>query len=425
MKDRDSDQQKPGPEEYSQEGAEPGTWDPTDPNAQYDDAVPLHTGEVEILDEEFIEESFDAQGGAEYAEPEVQAEGQQEYAEEDPLFSEEQYDYDGEAPDDAAVVFEEEVVDDDAMYADEVDGAFDALADDLGEEGPAEEFAEEVAEEYVDDAPAEAYSEEVVEEGFDEEFAEEEFVEEVSEELVDVGVDDFEEEIYEEPGQETWRTRQSLFKDESTQLAMSRKWMDLAELSRNALNESSWARKGANRITLLLDLGRLYRDRLGDPAAAEEVFALLADEDPTHSEALTFLAEQYRQTANWDSLYKLYLDAVAPTWDPNERLQRTREAADIALNKLDQPERAIEAWEQLWNLKDAREEAEREPRRLALPRRCLPTMGRSTLRGGVGAGDVEAFELDVIPAAQQARGLGADPQDELALLEVLLAYRWP
>ena len=53
MKDRDSDSQKPGPEENQQGGAEPGTWDPTDPSAQYDDVVPLHTGEVEILDEGF------------------------------------------------------------------------------------------------------------------------------------------------------------------------------------------------------------------------------------------------------------------------------------------------------------------------------------------------------------------------------------
>ncbi len=370
MKDRDSDQQKPGPEEYSQDGAEPGAWDPEDPNAPFEDAVPLHTGEVEILDEEFLEESFDAQEGQGYVEPESetnvvpveQADGQQEYAEEDPLFSEEQYDFDGEAPADDAVVFEEEVVDDDAVYGDEVDGAFDeVLAEDLGgvtaEAVPAEDVVAEevVAEEVV----SEEYSEEFVDEGFEEEIDADGYAEEVSEELVDVAEDDFEEDIYEEPGQETWRTRQSLFKEESQQLAMGRKWTDLAELSRNALNESSWARKGANRITLLLDLGRLYRDRLGDPTAAEEVFALLADEDPTHSEALTFLAEQYRQTANWDSLYQLYVDAVAPTWDPNERLERTREAADIALNKLDQPERAIEAWEQLWNLKDAREEAER------------------------------------------------------------------
>jgi len=361
MKDRDSDQQKPGPEEYSQQGPEPGTWDPTDPNAEYDDAVPLHTGEVEILDEEFIEESFDAEGGVAYVEEEVgtdvPGEGQG-YAEDDPLFEDESLGFDEDVPvDQEAVVFEEEVVDDDAVYAEEVDGAFDALADDLGEDAPIEEFAAQ--------EPAEEYSEEFVEEGFDEEGFDEEFVaddysEEVSDELVDVAEEDFEEEIYEEPGHETWRTRQSLFKEESHQLGMGRKWTDLAELSRQALNESSWARKGANRITLLLDLGRLYRDRLGDPAAAEEIFALLADEDPTHSEALTFLAEQYRQTGNWDRLYQLYVVAVAPTWDPNERLERTRQAADIALNKLDQPERAIEAWEQLWNLKDAREEAERE-----------------------------------------------------------------
>jgi tetratricopeptide (TPR) repeat protein len=358
MKDRDSDSQKPGPEEIQQGGAEPGTWDPTDPSAQYDDVVPLHTGEVEILDEEFLEDSFDVQGGGAHVEeegetnalPVEEMDDGQAPVEDDPLFSEEQLAFDEGAPNDGEpVVYEEEVVDDDAIYAEEVDGAFDALAGDLGEEAPVQDSAEP--------EPVEEYAEGDYDEEHSLDFGEGDYDEEVSEELVDVG---FEEEIYEEPGQETWRTRQSLFKEESQQMALGRKWTELAELSRQALNESSWARKGANRVTLLLDLGRLYRDRLGEPASAEEVFALLADEDPTHSEALTFLAEQYRQTSNWDRLYQLYVDAVAPTWDPNERLERTREAADIALNKLDQPERAIDAWEQLWNLKDAREEAERE-----------------------------------------------------------------
>lgn len=362
MKDRDSE--KPGPEDYQQEAAEPGTWDPTDANSEYDDAVPLHTGEVEILDEEFIEESFDAQGGGGYVEegetnvrPVEEGADVQEYSDDDQLFAEEPIAYSDDASaEEEPVVYEEEVVDDDAMYGEEVEGAFDALADDLGEEVASEEYVEQVEEEEI----SEEYVEEEFEEDISEEYAADEYVEEVSEELVDVGAEDFEEEIYEEPGQETWRTRQSLFKEESQQLGMGRKWNDLAELSRQALNESTWARKGANRITLLLDLGRLYRDRLGDQGAAEEIFALLADEDPTHSEALTFLAEQYRETSNWDRLYQLYMDAVAPTWDPNERLDRTREASDIALTRLNQPDRAIEAWEQLWNLKDAREEAERE-----------------------------------------------------------------
>ncbi len=365
MKDRDSDQQKPGSEDH-QEGAEPGTWDPTNPDSPFDDdVVPLHTGEVEILDEEFLDESFDDQGGGGVADMEAETGvhaveepgGGEENVEEEQVFSEESFEYDDDAS--AAgesAVFEEEVVDDDAVYGEEVDGAFDALSEDLGEDLSAEEPMEEVVSEEV---VSEEYSEEFVDEGFEEEISDEGFEEEVSEEMVAVS-DDFEEDIYEEPGQETWRTRQSLFKEQSQKLGLGRKWTDLAELSRQALNESSWARKGANRITLLLDLGRLYRDRLGDPSAAEEVFALLADEDPTHSEALTFLAEQYRETGNWNRLHRLYMDAVAPTWDPNERLERTRQAASVALDKLDQPDKAIEAWEQLWNLKDARQEAERE-----------------------------------------------------------------
>ncbi|MDY0001694.1 MAG: hypothetical protein RBU30_10395 [Polyangia bacterium] len=307
-------------------------------SSPFEDSVPLHTGEVEILDDDFFDEALfgssqgqPAQGGVE-PETAIGQVPEQDVIEEevadfgsDDLFGDSSLSFDGED----AVLSEEAFPpsgDDDLAVVDDLgvdfadDGAYASEDDGTGLLG-ADDYAEEAHR-----TPATATAPAPVE----------------------------------EPTEESWRTRLSLFKQESQKLALARKWTDLAELSRKALYEATWARKGADRVTLLLDLARLYRDRLSDSAHAEEVFAMLAAEDPTHSEALAFLAEQYRSTSNWQRLYELYLGAVAPTWDPNERLSRTKEAAEIALVRLEQPNLAIDAWEQLWNLKDAREEAERE-----------------------------------------------------------------
>ncbi len=323
-------------------------WDFEDPNQPFDDAVPLHTGEVEILEDDVFEEQAypeppldldepppapdESTAVGEVPEPPIQEEVVADEFGDDDLFGDSALDF----GDDEAVVADDYGEDDDLAVVDELDAAFDDV----------------IAEDYVE-------SEEVV--------ADEEYLE--SEEVLadDLAMEEVPAEQYVEqddfgidPNEVSWRTRRDLFKEESHKLAMSRKWAELADLSRDAAEQAVWARKGADRITLLLDLARLYRDRLEDADQAEQVFAMLADEDPTHTEALTFLAEQYRAHGNWDSLYKLYLGAVAPTWDPNERLERTREAADIALRRLEKPDLAIDAWEQLWNLKDARDEAERE-----------------------------------------------------------------
>ncbi|MFH2006531.1 MAG: hypothetical protein ABI333_08105, partial [bacterium] len=369
MKDRDDHEQRPGSEEYVEDGvreyptggADPENWDPED-----DGVLPLHTGEVEILDEEFIEESLDLDGDdGQYGEADEetavlpaedvqggdQAGYDEEYGEDDALFEDDQFAFE----DGAAPAMEEGYQTPVPGFEGET-GDFYANAEEQDEVSLVDELADELADEFAEDAVGEEYSDEYAEE-FSEEFSEEE--------LVDVGDEAIEEveefqQLYEAPGEETWRTRQAMFKDEAQNLALARKWTALADLSRQALDEATWARKGDNRTTLLLDLARLYRDRLSEVGKAGEVFALLADADPTHSEALVFLAEQYRETDNWRQLYRLYLGAVAPTWDPNERLERTREAAQIAMGKLQQPDLAIDAWEQLWNLKDARAEAERE-----------------------------------------------------------------
>jgi len=108
--------------------------------------------------------------------------------------------------------------------------------------------------------------------------------------------------------------------------------------------------EGPARAALLLDLGRIYKDRLGSQDEAQVVYEELLREDPSSRKALEFLAEHYEKSSQWEELFKLHLGSVETTWDPGERLERTRLAADIAQQRLQDPKLAIEAWERLWKL---------------------------------------------------------------------------
>lgn len=115
---------------------------------------------------------------------------------------------------------------------------------------------------------------------------------------------------------------------------------------------------------MLLDLALLYRDRLRDNPRAEQAFVLLSQQEPASAEALGFLSRVYEERGEWEAIYDLLTAAVQATWAPGDRLDWTREAAGIALERLDRIDLAIRAWEGLWKLGDAMEEASRALARL-------------------------------------------------------------
>jgi tetratricopeptide (TPR) repeat protein len=140
------------------------------------------------------------------------------------------------------------------------------------------------------------------------------------------------------------------FQEQAHRLALRKRWEALALLTRQALVRAPWAEEGPARAALLLDLGRIYADRLADSEKACVVFEELLREDPSSRKALDFLAEHYEAESEWESLFDLHLESVESTWDPGERLDRTRQAAEIAEKRLQDSNRAIQAWERLWRL---------------------------------------------------------------------------
>ncbi|MBK8481242.1 MAG: hypothetical protein IPL40_08705 [Proteobacteria bacterium] len=156
----------------------------------------------------------------------------------------------------------------------------------------------------------------------------------------------------------SWLTDVSRLQREAQRLARAGRWRDLPALYGHALRHASYA-SGVARRVLLLELAQLYRDRLGDPARAEQVFVALAQQNPANAEALAYLAATYEQRHEWDALYALYFAAVEATWDPHHRLEWTRQAESIATAGLGDFDLAIAAWAQLWRLGDGEPHASR------------------------------------------------------------------
>ncbi len=149
------------------------------------------------------------------------------------------------------------------------------------------------------------------------------------------------------------------FVAEAQRLARAREWASLAGLTSAALDHSAWAQQAETRIALLTDLARLYRDRLRDLPSAEDQFRRLLALAPADPEPNRFLAQRYREHEDWRALYDLRLAAIDATWNPEQRLEWTREAARIASEQLHAEELAIAAWERLWRSGDAQQEAAR------------------------------------------------------------------
>ena len=146
------------------------------------------------------------------------------------------------------------------------------------------------------------------------------------------------------------------FRKEVQRLARARDWTRLAELTSQAIERSAWASLPETRAALLIDLAKVYRDRLDDAPKAEATFRRLGEVDPANSEAIDYLSAAYRERNEWRPLYDLYAAAIEPSWDPELRLSWTREMVAIATQHLASPDLAIAAWEKLWKLGDAVEE---------------------------------------------------------------------
>ncbi|MFT4704673.1 MAG: tetratricopeptide (TPR) repeat protein [Bradymonadia bacterium] len=170
-------------------------------------------------------------------------------------------------------------------------------------------------------------------------------------------------------GEFNWLNQFDLFRNEVSQLARAKRWERVAAVTAHAVLHAPYSAAGT-RTGMLLDLARIYRDRLKDNSRAEEAFAAVLATEPENAEAIAYLEERYAERSDHRALFDMYLGAVEATWDPGDRLDWTRHAAGLATQQLHSLELATNAWEQLWRLGDGEDECARE----------LATLYRSTSR---------------------------------------------
>ncbi len=143
---------------------------------------------------------------------------------------------------------------------------------------------------------------------------------------------------------------QNTFRAETMRLARARDYRGIAALHESAIATAPWAAADDLKATLLLELARLYRDRIADREGAQRAFAQLIEARPGHEEAMKFLSEAYEEQGNHAALHQLYASAVDDEWSPERRLELTGKAARIALDQLKDPQLAARDWERLLEL---------------------------------------------------------------------------
>ncbi len=117
-------------------------------------------------------------------------------------------------------------------------------------------------------------------------------------------------------------------------------WEDLIQIYENALA----ARRGEPDLGMYIQIGMLWWKKVDDLEQAEPYFDRVRKAQPTSPIALDFYRAYYARQEQPQELLKLLQQAQRLTRDPDEKLELAIEMADIAENKADNPEKAIDLW---------------------------------------------------------------------------------
>ena len=195
-----------------------------------------------------------------------------------------------------------------------------------------------------------------------------------------------------------------------------RRWPALIEvLERQRLNAAA-AKDAAGELALLERRGELLYNRLGATQAAIEVFKRIQELQPKNARAARALREIYATAGDYSSLESLYAEHGAfgdlcdqltsladRTADMAARTRLLERVALIAQDKLNQPERALKAYERILAT---------DPRNRAAALALLPLYRNAqkwprllatyeVLLGPAGAGDAMADRLELYAEARK------------------------
>lgn len=143
-------------------------------------------------------------------------------------------------------------------------------------------------------------------------------------------------------------------------LVAESKWAELVE----ALSASLKARRGGDEadVALIAEIGELQWKRLTDETSAEESFRRVRKVEPANQAALEFYRDYYRRRSEPQKLLQILRQAekaISPKEPGAEARLRVLglEIAELAEAQGGNPEKAIEAWKQLYRQNPQSQEA--------------------------------------------------------------------
>ena len=126
-------------------------------------------------------------------------------------------------------------------------------------------------------------------------------------------------------------------------------WADLAQILEMRIQATGDV---LELVDLSARLGELYETRLNDVASAIRAYRRIFDGlDKTHEGAITALARIYEQQGAWTELDAVYQGELANASGETAEAEIRAKLARLASEKLNQPERAIETWKSVLDLR--------------------------------------------------------------------------
>tara|TARA_R110002073_G_scaffold24260_9_gene82156 strand:- start:70410 stop:81644 length:11235 start_codon:yes stop_codon:yes gene_type:complete len=152
----------------------------------------------------------------------------------------------------------------------------------------------------------------------------------------------------------------------ATHYEAEQNWAAAVSLYTNALKSKRRSSSAETEIDMLIQIGMLHWQRLGDAEAAEEYFARLRKVSPAHRVQLDFYKDYYVQTEQSGKLMQLYRQALKSVGasDPDRKQELMVELAQLSEGSMDNPEKAIDSWKSILRSDPTNIEASESLRRL-------------------------------------------------------------
>ena len=132
-------------------------------------------------------------------------------------------------------------------------------------------------------------------------------------------------------------------------------WQDLAQILEMRVKATG---EGADLVDLYARLGELYETKLGDvPNAIRAYRRIFDDYDKGHDATIVALARIYEQQGAWPELDAVYQRELENASGDTAEAEIRAKIAHVAAEKLGQPDRAIEIWKAVLDLRGEDPEA--------------------------------------------------------------------